>query len=408
MLSRNIDQLNVEIKRKMDEYLDIAREMGKTTDSTNRDAEADLLLHDISDTQRKKDDLTTQLYQTQTDFMIMKGELEDPSLIEANFDDLIDKDPTVMMTKQQIGMMQMSQSSQTNSGNKGNACVNQQNNRQVEALNKSLEAYKAEQKKKYLHDFNSKPNVALQQLMKHYRTMFGSQQSQLAAVQKQLDSKMADLKKRIERSTELETREEDLKQLQAIAKDMSIKLESLDIDANAPDQIRQVQPAVATNNINTLQHYSIAVLGAMLGFSLTCLGVAYLEFRTRRLNGPDEMDEGLGIRVVGILPGLSSKKALDPTHPVVAQLTESIDGVRTILMHDSSSKRRQVVLVTSATTLEGRTTVSSQLAASLARAGRRTLLIDGDFAARPCRRSSTCRWKTACAKCFAPRSTWPT
>jgi capsular exopolysaccharide synthesis family protein len=104
-----------------------------------------------------------------------------------------------------------------------------------------------------------------------------------------------------------------------------------------------------------------------------------LEFRNRKLNGPEDMDEGLGIRVVGTLPTLSSRKALDPLHPIVAQLTDSIDGVRTILMHDSTSKRRQVVLVTSATTMEGRTTVASQLAASLARAGRRTLLIDGDL-----------------------------
>jgi capsular exopolysaccharide synthesis family protein len=109
------------------------------------------------------------------------------------------------------------------------------------------------------------------------------------------------------------------------------------------------------------------------------LGIGYLEFRNRRLIGPDEVDEGLGIRVVGTLPGLSSRKALDPAHPIVAQLTESIDGVRTILMHDSTAKRRQVVLVTSAATMEGRTTVASQLAASLARAGRRTLLVDGDL-----------------------------
>jgi capsular exopolysaccharide synthesis family protein len=48
-------------------------------------------------------------------------------------------------------------------------------------------------------------------------------------------------------------------------------------------------------------------------------------------------------------------------------------------MHDSTSKPRQVVLVTSPAAMEGRTTVASQLAASLARAGRRTLLIDGDL-----------------------------
>jgi len=380
MLSRNIDTLNVEIKQKMDLYLDIARELGRPQDSTKGDAETELLLRDISDTQHKKEELTTQLYQTQTDFMIMKGELEDPGVLEANIEDTIDKDPIVVMMKQKIGLMQMDPSSASGGGTKAtNSRMGQSNARQVEALNRQLAQYRDDQKKQMQKKFAISPNVPLQQLTKRYRTTFGSLQSQLAAMQKSLDSKMADLKKRIERSTDLETREEDLKQLQAIAKDMSIKLESLDIDANAPDQIRQVQAAVPTKNINTIQHYSIAVLGALAGFSLTCLGIAYLEFRSRRLNGPDEVDEGLGIRVVGMLPGLSSKKALDPAHPIVAQLTESIDGVRTILMHDSSSKRRQVVLVTSAATMEGRTTVASQLAASLARAGRRTLLIDGDL-----------------------------
>src|SRR3954452_15428724 len=161
---------------------------------------------------------------------------------------------------------------------------------------------------------------------------------------------------------------------------MTGQLEGLDIDLNAPEQIRQIGGgAVVTKNINTAQHYSIAILGGMAGFSLTCLGIAYMEFRHRKLNGPADMDEGLGIRVVGILPGLSSRKALDSTHPIVAQLTDSIDGVRTVLMHDSTSKRRQIVLVTSAATNEVRTTVASQLAASLARAGRRTLLVDGDL-----------------------------
>src|SRR5690606_26180575 len=71
------------------------------------------------------------------------------------------------------------------------------------------------------------------------------------------------------------------------------------------------------------------------------------------------------------------KRITNPRHG--AHHSESIDSVRTALMHDSSSKARQVVLVTSPSAMEGRTIVASQLAASLARAGRRTLLIDGDL-----------------------------
>jgi capsular exopolysaccharide synthesis family protein len=251
--------------------------------------------------------------------------------------------------------------------------------RQLIQARRQVEQYSQDFKKKMIHDLQNKPNVPLQQLTQRFQTNFGSMKQQLALSTKTLETKKKELQKRNERSVDLETRGEELKQLQQIANDMSAKLESLDIEQQVPAQIRQVQEAVPTKNINTAQHYTIAIFGGLAGLGLTCLGIAYMEFRHRKLNGPEDMDEGLGIRVVGTLPTLSSRKALDPLHPIVAQLTDSIDGVRTILMHDSTSKRRQVVLVTSAVAAEGRTTVASQLAASLARAGRRTLLIDGDL-----------------------------
>jgi capsular exopolysaccharide synthesis family protein len=104
-----------------------------------------------------------------------------------------------------------------------------------------------------------------------------------------------------------------------------------------------------------------------------------MEFQNRHLDAPTQVDEGLGIRVIGTLPPLSGRRVAYEGDPVVACLMESVDSIRTTLMHDAAAKDRRVVLVTSATTLEGRTTVASQLAASLARAGRRTLLIDGDL-----------------------------
>jgi capsular exopolysaccharide synthesis family protein len=55
----------------------------------------------------------------------------------------------------------------------------------------------------------------------------------------------------------------------------------------------------------------------------------------------------------------------------------AVDGIRTALLY--SRRASQVVLVTSATGQEGRSTVASQLAVSMARAGKRTLLVDGDL-----------------------------
>ncbi len=378
LLAQNLETLNKDIRNKLDIFLEIAHESGQALGNT-RDAETDLLLREISEIQKKRDDLTTQLFQTQTDFMIMKGELEDPGLIEQQVDEFLDKDPQMAMMKQQVAYLQMNRSQTESTAKHAGSKAGSMTDRQIAHLNQQIEQYRQDSKLQLMHDIQTKPNYNLLQLTKRYRMLINSLQAQLGAANKTLETKMATLKTRIEKSGDLETRQEDLKQYQQIANDMSVKLESLDFDANAPAQIKQVQQAVPTKNINTAQHYAIVILGGLGAFALTCLGIAYLEFSSRRLNAPHEVDEGLGIRVVGTLPGLSSRKALDPNHPVVAQLTESIDGVRTILMHDSTSKRRQVVLVTSAATNEGRTTVASQLAASLARAGRRTLLVDGDL-----------------------------
>ena len=58
---------------------------------------------------------------------------------------------------------------------------------------------------------------------------------------------------------------------------------------------------------------------------------------------------------------------------------ESIDAIRTRLLHEADVRATRVVMVTSATVGEGKTTLASALASSLARAGRKTLLLDGDL-----------------------------
>ena len=58
---------------------------------------------------------------------------------------------------------------------------------------------------------------------------------------------------------------------------------------------------------------------------------------------------------------------------------EAIDTVRTMLLHAVGSSGPKVIMVSSAAPAEGKTTLTGCLAESLARAGYRTLLIDGDL-----------------------------
>jgi capsular exopolysaccharide synthesis family protein len=60
-------------------------------------------------------------------------------------------------------------------------------------------------------------------------------------------------------------------------------------------------------------------------------------------------------------------------------LVESVDATRIMLAHAARVDSLRMVLVTSAVGGEGKTSLSSHLATSLARFGQRTLLIDGDL-----------------------------
>ena len=60
-------------------------------------------------------------------------------------------------------------------------------------------------------------------------------------------------------------------------------------------------------------------------------------------------------------------------------LVESIDAARTMILHASRIEAIRTVMITSAVKGEGKTSLACHLATSLARAGRRTLLIDCDL-----------------------------
>jgi len=98
------------------------------------------------------------------------------------------------------------------------------------------------------------------------------------------------------------------------------------------------------------------------------------EYLRDRVSTPEEVSQRVGLRVIGTVPRISrSRKKPNDGH-----VAECVDGIRAVISQ-TGREAPKVILVTSAVEHEGKTTFAAQLAASLARAGRRTLLLDGDL-----------------------------
>jgi capsular exopolysaccharide synthesis family protein len=161
-------------------------------------------------------------------------------------------------------------------------------------------------------------------------------------------------------------------------------INQLEVEMNDPPRVRPLQEAVSYKVDNVLRRSQAAGAAGVGVFGLTVLGIALVEFRSRRVSTVDEVTQGLGVRVVGTVPacprrirnGLVTGGKLSYWKSMLA---ESVDAARTLLLHHARSEDLRIIMVTSASGGEGKTSLTSHLAVSMARSGRKTLLIDCDL-----------------------------
>ncbi len=185
-------------------------------------------------------------------------------------------------------------------------------------------------------------------------------------------------------SIDLELRKNELERLKRLTERMGQELEQWEVELAAAPRVTVLEPASVPKTSDIKKKYRLLYFLSAAAFGLTVLGVAGVDFLSRRVNSSAEVAYGLGVRVMGHVPTISNRYrhrlGLDGQNgPLHGLLAESIDNIRTALLYRANAEGLRVTLVTSALAREGKTTVATQLAASLARSGRRTLLIDGDL-----------------------------
>jgi capsular exopolysaccharide synthesis family protein len=184
-------------------------------------------------------------------------------------------------------------------------------------------------------------------------------------------------------SFELETKRADIDQEQATLKKVREQKESLQVEAQANrPRILVIQRAEPPDAKNTRTRDTVATLAGLGGLFLGVFGTSFLELRARRIQSAEEVSDELGMNVVGTLPVLPSQWSSGKGngngywgHLV----TESVAYIRTVVLGGSGAQQTRVLMITSAQAQEGKTMLASNLALSIARTGRRTLLVDGDL-----------------------------
>jgi capsular exopolysaccharide synthesis family protein len=184
-------------------------------------------------------------------------------------------------------------------------------------------------------------------------------------------------------SLEIEKMREDMILIDTAIKESSKQVLRVESEKEADDRVKLMAEAELLYTDADLKAVIFPAMAGAGGLFAVLFGFALWEFRTRKIGSPDEIAQGLGIRVVGTVPDHTQGRrrltgsAGGPYSQSV--LTESVDAIRTMILHASRAEKLQVLMVTSAMPGEGKTSLASHLAASLARAGRKTLLVDCDL-----------------------------
>jgi succinoglycan biosynthesis transport protein ExoP len=135
-------------------------------------------------------------------------------------------------------------------------------------------------------------------------------------------------------------------------------------------------PVKAESGVKPISILIGLLIGLILGIALAFL----LEYIDQSVKNPTDIEKGLGIPLLGIVPLIETNKALiQQSSDLTKTILEPFRALRANLKHLAATYNSQVFMICSAIKGEGKTTLAANLAITFALDGKKVILIDADL-----------------------------
>ena len=210
--------------------------------------------------------------------------------------------------------------------------------------------------------------------------------NQVSALDAVLVSSDAKLRSIPTKEIQLAELERNAKSTEAIYSMLQSRFQEAQIAAAASDQsVRLVDPAVVPVKPVAPKPLVNLAVALLAGLALGTTAAFVRELGDRSLHTRRDLLATVGVPVIGMIPRAAPRKPLfeiprrNNARAQGIALTEAFSWLATNLTLLPKESPSQVLVITSALPGDGKTTVATNLALTLARSGRRVLLIDADM-----------------------------
>ena len=379
MLEKKYKENMAEVRSRLETYNNLAKSLG-TTDSEEVATQRALLLDHLGTLRTQQTQLQNQLSMIDAELAVMdakaRGEITlEQSVPEEMVDAMVLRDPQFVELRDRLAGIEEAIVFQAQRSARGG---NDPAVKKLQDMRNSL-LVRMEQRREEL-----KPQIITQLAMDVAARRSGAAAEspvilrmrreimarQLEETTKDFDKVADEVKLLGQANADLMARKQEIEQLMQVTDDMGVRLNATEIDISMPNRVELIEEASKPEGSDELFRTMLTALASIAGLVLGGGAVVALEYVQDRLSAVEEPAQRLGLRVVGTVPKIT--KRVNPAH-----VAECVDSVRTVIMQSGLAPK--MILVTSAVEHEGKTTFASQLAASIARSGKRTLLLDGDL-----------------------------